>query len=236
MFERKFTEEKLQYITKCRNCGRDEYHHTLFYEPGRNTYVCEYCLPEINKFEEQEFLNRLQNSPREIFSSFIPPAYLDVTYTSFIHTDSQFINRVINAAIQNKSLCLMGANNTGKTTVLWILFKHLVTSRKYHPRSIIFERTCDLRDKFIQGVQENFIFNTEKYKLAKLLLLDDLTAVNITPALANVLYSILNYRSDFEKPTFVTTDADLIQLSNFDKRIAARVSRFPFLFNTGVNA
>lgn len=220
-------------LTKCRVCGRHEYETILYFEPGNKTYICDTCLPEINKQEAYDYLQTLNTNPGAILKNHIPPMYVNFKLTDFQHPEKDWFNRLINHSLKFNNILIFGKTNTGKTTAMWLLVKHLILSHRLFPESIKFVKTYDLKQEFILANQENLTFDFEKYKMAKLLLIDDIIAANLSPAFSTALFAILDYRWEYRKSTIVSSDGNFLELAEQSKRIAARLERYEYKFMTG---
>lgn len=98
----------------------------------------------------------------------------------------------------DRGLVLVGESGTGKTTALWALFR-------------IIERTGG-NPKFLSGVELGRTLSTaardleriDWLKKTRVLIIDDLGKERLTPAVAGLLWELLDHRHGFRLPTLIS--------------------------------
>ena len=69
----------------------------------------------------------------------------------------------------------------------------------------------------------NYDNTLNKYKNARVLMIDDLLKGNLTKTDINSLFEIINYRYINKKPIIVSTEKTLAELLEFDEAVSSRI-------------
>lgn len=166
----------------------------------------------------------------------IPPLYQGVSLTELTKIDKE-IERARKAVDENRSVTLFGQPGTGKTHMatcllrIWFVANQEEYRRNYDWSLPRFVTTTELllAIKKSWSAQEDVRAETEagiieKYGSVPMLVLDDLGPGNWTEWSRGVIYSIVNYRYNHERPMIVTSNLSLVDLANtVDDRIVSRL-------------
>lgn len=204
---------KCKNLAECKNkiCG-----HAFLpnVKNGKLDFIYKACKYTLKKEEEEAYL-------KNVYSSHEP---FEITHASFKDIDLKDKSRlpVIEALtifIENyrngknpKGIYLHGSFGSGKSYLISALFNEL--AKDGVKSCIIFyqEFLTELKGKFGTG---DFNESLERLKKAKLLLIDDIGAENVTSwSRDDVLCPILQYRMQENLPTFFTSNFTLDELEN----------------------
>jgi len=83
------------------------------------------------------------------------------------------------------------------------------------------EMVMDLKRKVLDEFE--YKKTIEKYKNCAVLYLDDLYKGKITEADINIIYELINYRYNNDKPTIISSECSINQLNDIDCAIAGRM-------------
>lgn len=185
---------------------------------------------ELSGEERENYITRLQAGMG------IPPKYYDVSFKELTGIDKE-IKRAREAINDDRSVTLFGPRGTGKTHMATCLLRtwFAMNQQKYKqsyewplPRFVTTTELI-LAIKKSWSAQEDIQAETEfgiieKYGNVPLFVLDDVGPGNWTEWSRGVIYSIVNYRYNHEKPMIVTTNLSLSALSDIvDDRIVSRL-------------
>lgn len=117
-----------------------------------------------------------------------------------------------------KGLLLLGGVGTGKTLFIKILNNELVKSF----RDVCFIKAVDLALLF-----RNFSFKNpkmiEEFKNVDTLIIDDFGTQKNTDFIKEMIFSIIDYRYENKKKTFITSNLDQDDLRESDNRVFSRL-------------
>jgi DNA replication protein DnaC len=120
-------------------------------------------------------------------------------------------------------LLFSGRHGCGKTHLAAaIANQHLATRQVTVLFSIVPDLLDHLRKAFAPSSETTYDELFDKVREAALLVLDDLGAEYGTPWATEKLFQIINYRYNYQMPTVITTNNDL--LAGIDERIRSRLS------------
>ena len=90
----------------------------------------------------------------------------------------------------------------------------------------------NIKQNMLDSVYYNRVMN--RYKNARVLLIDDLFKGNITPSDINIIFEIINYRYFNNKPIIVSTEKYKSDLLKIDEAIGSRILEMCDKFNIEV--
>lgn len=220
-----FSDEKNNY--SCEIC-----HDNGFYFKGDIAYTCE-C-------RKKEMLNVKK------LNSGLTPLMIKHTFDSFdlsyynqrgeSGSDYRKIAEHILLSIKNsvkeivkgqssQGILIQGSVGSGKTFLAAACANYLIENGINVKFIIVPDFLELLRDTFNSNSDEREAEVMNEIKTADVLILDDLGAHNYTDWSVNTIFSIINYRVNFEKPVIVTTNLSSDELENkLGSRIASRLT------------
>ncbi len=112
-----------------------------------------------------------------------------------------------------KNLFLIGNYGTGKTMLMSILAKNIASETL---ANVLFVNAVDLmneiKNAFNPSVKQTALGVADKYKKVHFLFLDDIDKINPTEYVKELLYSVVNYRTEHELPTITSANHNLEEL------------------------
>lgn len=112
-----------------------------------------------------------------------------------------------------KNLFLIGNYGTGKTMLMSILAKNIAGETL---ANVLFVNAVDLmneiKNAFNPSVKQTALDVADKYKKAHFLFFDDIDKINPTEYVKELLYSVVNYRTEHELPTITSANHNLEEL------------------------
>ena len=122
---------------------------------------------------------------------------------------------------KNNSIILMGNSGCGKTHLSLSIANSLMDRGigilyMSYRESIVAIKQCVMDS-------ENYNKTMNKYKNAKVLLIDDLFKGSITPSDINIIFEIINYRYFNNKPMIISTEKFSNNLLDIDEAIGSRI-------------
>lgn len=139
----------------------------------------------------------------EQFKRLCPQGYAD-TDEARLAAPADYILRMP-FPMDGKGLLLTGPAGTGKTRTAWMTLRRWMLSRPFSVlayNGIAFARS--MGDSYAQGHSGDW---HDAVETVKVLLLDDLFKARMTPALADTIYSVLEARHSWRRPTIITMNA-----------------------------
>ena len=112
-----------------------------------------------------------------------------------------------------KNLFLIGNYGTGKTMLMSILARYIASEML---AKVSFINAVDLmneiKDAFNPSTSKTALGVIDDYKKSHFLFLDDIDKINPTEYIKELLYSIVNYRTEHELPTITSANHNLEEL------------------------
>lgn len=193
-----------------------------------------YLLPRV---QEPMSLEQIKNYIVRLQASMgIPPNYRDVSLRKLTGIDRE-IKRARESVKSGQSVTMFGQPGTGKTHIAtcllreWFIDNQEEYRRNYDmslPRFVVVSELM-LAIKKSWSAQEDMRAETEtgiieKYGNVPMLVLDDLGPGKWAEWSRGVIYSIVNYRYNHQKPMIVTSNLSLSALSEMvDDRVVSRL-------------
>ena len=137
-----------------------------------------------------------------------------------------YADRALANYLFGKNLFLIGSYGTGKTMLMTILAKSIAGKTL---ASVLFVNAVDLmneiKNAFNSEVKETPFGIADKYKKTHFLFLDDIDKINPTEYAKELLYSVVNYRTEHELPTITSANHNLEELEGlFGEAIISRLA------------
>lgn len=104
---------------------------------------------------------------------------------------------------------IYGPSGTGKSLLAMTFISHLIT------KSIFDVSYCSISRFLIKARDFNNKENIDDLTRPRVLLLDDLCAHNSTKFVAELLHAVIDYRTNEEKPTLITSNVPINAVGNF---------------------
>lgn len=122
---------------------------------------------------------------------------------------------------RKNSILFMGQVGSGKTHLCTAIANKLMDSSV----GVVYMPYRDTITRLKQSVldEENYNRELNRYKEAKVLLIDDLFKGNITKSDINIVFELINYRYLKNKPVIVSSEKLLDELLKIDEAIASRI-------------
>ena len=123
---------------------------------------------------------------------------------------------------KHNSILLSGQPGSGKTHLCIALANNFI---KKDNKRVVYMPYRDIITKLKQNALDKEYYQKliSKYKMAEILLIDDLFKGNITKADINPIFEIVNYRVSNKLPMIVSTEYSVDELLGFDEGTASRI-------------
>ena len=147
---------------------------------------------------------------------------IDLTVTeAFLKAKNYYTNYEKIKDTRKNSILFMGQVGSGKTH----LSTAIANSLMKNSIGVVYMPYRDTITKLKQSIldEENYHRELNRYKEAKVLLIDDLFKGNITKSDINIVFELINYRYLKNKPLIVSTEKLLDDLIEIDEAIGSRV-------------
>jgi len=204
LIESEFEEGYLDNTPVCPKCGGSGY-------VGAN--MCE-CLQGLCCQEQKKAISRLIGTGKEKFSAFKLEHYgtgydpeIDQSPRELMRENLDFCRSYANGFTEHsESLLFSGKPGLGKT-FLSACIARVVADRGF---SVVYDTVVQILSdyetvKFGENTEENRK-DLEKYRQADLLIIDDLGTEMTTQFTLSALYTVINARMAYEKPTIISTN------------------------------
>ena len=166
-----------------------------------------YCALQMCRREEAK--REQARLERIVQSSGIPRAYAEKTLADYIVTEGN--RKAVEVAkwlieYQDKGALLYGATGTGKTLLAAIVAREKMRRGVAVVFASVPELLMDIRGSFGTGSTEEILRSVQK---APCLVMDDLGAERMSEWVSEQVFAILNYRSNHELQTIITSNYSL---------------------------
>ncbi len=227
---------------KCVYCGK-ELKNDEYCECPDSLLVNRYfkrAWAKVHKIYEYKTLNAdLKTVQNEYILPLviIPRKFQGMTFEHYkTENDSQkkALNGVIDyykQAVKNyltgMNLILFGNYGTGKTMLMSILCYSLAKDYLFKPHfANLVDLMNDIKDTFNTSNNKTTKQTLEKYSKCEFLFLDDIDKIKPTDYAKEIIYSLVNYRTEQELPTIVSANhtPEELDLNYFDEAIVSRLA------------
>lgn len=165
---------------------------------------------ERDSIIEKEELQRKKDIENEkirtIYSEFIrevPPRFKDATFSSFqCSSDKQ--RKTVEYLKTGGSAVIYGSNGVGKTHLAYATCEYQARQGKVSGYILAFDFFNEVRKSFSNGSTDKVV---SKYHGYDLLVIDEIDKTQGTPTEFVYLYSLINERYNYMKPTILITNA-----------------------------
>lgn len=196
-------------------------------------YNCSKCRDLLYTFNEQgqaipcECKDRVE-SLEKLRKCGLEDAFKEKTFASYKTTNviqmkakNKAINYCENFKDTNSSLIITGRPGSGKThlgaaTMLNLISKNIGCKYELYTTMLI-----NLKQSVMDEV--NFIREMDKYKIPKVLFLDDFLKGKPTDADLKYIFEIVNERYLKKKPMIISTEKSIKEIINWDEAVASRL-------------
>lgn len=163
----------------------------------------------------------------------ISEEFRNKTFDNFNNTqDSQIINgykkakeyatnfRIIKERTQN-SIMFMGQPGSGKTHLSLSIANVLMDNNI----GVVYMGYRDIMTQIKQNIMDEVYYNKimNRYKHAKVLLIDDLFKGNISKSDINIMFELINYKYFNKLPVIISTELSIENLVNIDEALGSRL-------------
>ena len=163
----------------------------------------------------------------------ISEEFRNKTFENFNNTqDSQIINgykkakeyatnfSIIKERTQN-SIMFMGQPGSGKTHLSLSIANVLMDNSI----GVVYMGYRDIMTQIKQNIMDEAYYNKimNRYKHAKVLLIDDLFKGNISKSDINIMFELINYRYFNKLPVIISTELSIENLVNIDEALGSRL-------------
>lgn len=125
---------------------------------------------------------------------------------------------------QQSGIALVGSAGRGKTFLAQCTAHTLLAKQRDLVFIVVPYLLAEIKDTYNNNSDRTELEVLEVARKVKYLFLDDLGAHNYTPWVETQLYTILNYRSDYNLQTFITSNLTIKQMEdNLGERITSRI-------------
>ena len=133
---------------------------------------------------------------------------------------------------KNNSILFMGQCGCGKTHLSLAIANSLMKSGI----GVVYMNYREDMTFIKQNILDSLVYNKylNRYKNARILLIDDLFKGNITPSDINIIFEIINYRYFNNKPIIISTEKYKSDLLKIDEAIGSRILEMCDRFNIEV--
>ena len=133
---------------------------------------------------------------------------------------------------RNNSILFMGQSGSGKTHVSLAIANDFMKNGI----GVVYMNYREDMTLIKQNILDSNVYNKylNKYKNARVLLIDDLFKGNITASDINIIFEIINYRYFNNKPIIVSTEKYKSDLLKIDEAIGSRILEMCDKFNIEV--
>lgn len=160
----------------------------------------------IEKEELQRKKDKENEKIRTIYSEFtrqVPPRFKDATFSSFqCSSDKQ--RKTVEYLKTGGSAVIYGSNGVGKTHLAYATCEYQARQGKLAGYILAFDFFNEIRNSFSNGSTDKVVGKYHRYDL---LVIDEIDKTQGTPTEFVYLYSLINERYNYMKPTILITNA-----------------------------
>ncbi len=137
----------------------------------------------------------------------------------------EFAKQCLKEPQRAEGLLITGGVGSGKTFLSGCIANYLLHNNCPVKFVVVPDLLDDMRSSYAsRETSEQDI--VEQIKKSRVLILDDLGVHNYTEWVKNKLYSLINYRLNYQLPTVVTSNSELKELENYlESRITSRLAQ-----------
>ena len=212
------------------------------------SYKCEVCSDLGFIIQDNEAIpckcRSLIEAKRILENSGISDSFYDKTFESFDYTKSKatidaytiaktYANEFIkNENTKNNSIIFMGQSGFGKTHLSISIANYLMKNGV----GVVYMNYREDMTFIKQNILDSVVYNKylNRYKNAKVLVIDDLFKGSITTSDVNIIFELINHRYFHNKPVIISTEKFKSDLLNIDEAIGSRILEMCDKFNIEV--
>jgi DNA replication protein DnaC len=190
--------EKIEQYRKERDAREMEQYGRILTDDERDSIIEKEKLQRKKDIENEKI--------RKIYSEFIrevPPRFKDATFSSFkCSSDKQ--RKTVEYLKTGGSAVIYGSNGVGKTHLAYATCEYQARQGKVARYILAFDFFNEVRKSFSNGSTDKVV---GKYRGYDLLVIDEIDKTQGTPTEFVYLYSLINERYNYMKPTILITNA-----------------------------
>ena len=190
--------EKIEQYKKERDAREMEQYGRILTDDERDSIIEKEKLQRKKDIENEKI--------RKIYSEFIrevPPRFKDATFSSFkCSSDKQ--RKTVEYLKTGGSAVIYGSNGVGKTHLAYATCEYQARQGKVARYILAFDFFNEVRKSFSNGSTDKVV---GKYRGYDLLVIDEIDKTQGTPTEFVYLYSLINERYNYMKPTILITNA-----------------------------
>ena len=161
----------------------------------------------------EQRLEARRHRARRLWKATVPPVFEDAPETTMVPGAAVWLRDQMQRALahplgmvtRGPSLLLIGGTGTGKTHTAWACIGHLAKLGVLSGWEVITSTGLYAALRPRAGIETEEVF--ERYLKAPLLVWDDAArSAQVTPAMLDVDYRLLNERYEQQRPTIITTN------------------------------
>ena len=135
----------------------------------------------------------------------IPPIYQDFDGEKYPAESVESFQKVLAWQIGHRGMYVMGNTRKGKTRAIMELLKRLIKVNKVKDITTIW--MGDLKDKIVDlSTEKKRTQYKWELKNTQLLVFDDIFNDSITESLMSFIFSVIDYRLNYKKPTIISSN------------------------------
>lgn len=195
---------------------------------------------KVREIEEYKIINvNLKEIQNEYILPLVhtPKKFEGMEFKHYI-TENESQKRVLNGVLEyyKKAVChyltgmnliLFGNYGTGKTMLMSILCRALAKDYLFNCRFVnVVDLMNDIKDSFNTATKKTTKEVLDNYCKSEFLFLDDIDKIKPTDYAKEVIYSLVNYRTEHELPTIISANhtPEELDLNYFDEAIVSRLA------------
>lgn len=190
--------EKIEQYRKERDAREMKQYGRILTDDERDSIIEKEKLQRKKDIENEKI--------RKIYSEFIrevPPRFKDATFSSFkCSSDKQ--RKTVEYLKTGGSAVIYGSNGVGKTHLAYATCEYQARQGKVARYILAFDFFNEVRKSFSNGSTDKVV---GKYRGYDLLVIDEIDKTQGTPTEFVYLYSLINERYNYMKPTILITNA-----------------------------